>query len=128
MSVATNMRRADLYYCGTGFEALKCYVIDAEKGNKAALDTLSDIYEYGKSRLKKELGDIYYRVGRYSKAAEYYVKAAEKGNRAAIDTLRYVYEHGTARIQKEIGNIYYDGLGVEQNCHEGRRLHQHDGG
>lgn len=170
MSVATNMRRADLYYCGTGFEALKCYVIDAEKGNKAALDTLSDIYEYGKSRLKKELGDIYYnglgveqncpegvkwyikaakkghpeairilsniagqdtydiekelgdiyyRVGRYSKAAEYYVKAAEKGNRAAIDTLRYVYEHGTARIQKEIGSIYYDGIGVEQNCHEG---------
>lgn len=82
MSVATNMRRADLYYCGTGFEALKCYVIDAEKGNKAALDTLSDIYEYGKSRLKKELGDIYYNgLGVEQNCPEgvkWYIKAAKK--------------------------------------------------
>jgi TPR repeat protein len=171
MSVATKMMRADMYYCGTGFEALKCYVIDAEKGNKAALYTLSDIYEHGvKSRvqkelgdiyynglgveqncpegvkwyikaagkghpeairilsniagqgtydIEKELGDIYYRIGQYSKAAENYVKAAERGNRAAIDILRDVYEHGTARIQKALGDIYYYGLGVEQNCPEG---------
>ena len=111
MSVATNMRRADLYYCGTGFEALKCYVIDAEKGNKAALDTLSDIYEYGKSRLKKELGDIYYNgLGVEQNCPEgvkWYIKAAKKGHPEAIRILSNIAGQDTYDIEKELGDIYY---------------------